>query len=66
MARLRSIDGGLSSSSLKHFLENAFEKGIRFFDIAPSYAQSQVEQAIGRLNPRFRHEVFFCSKFGYC
>ncbi len=66
MAKLRSIDDGLSSNSLKHFLENDFEKGIRFFDIAPRYAQSQAEQAIGRLNPRFRHEVFFCSKFRYC
>ncbi len=64
-AKLRSVNGGLSARSSKHLLESAFEEGIRFFDTAPIYGQGQAEEAIGRLNPRIRQEVFVCSKVGY-
>ena len=64
-AKLRSVNGGLSARSSNYLLESAFEQGIRFFDTAPGYGQGQAEEAIGRLDARFRHEVSVCSKVGY-
>jgi aryl-alcohol dehydrogenase-like predicted oxidoreductase len=64
-AKLRSVNGGLSARSSKRLLEVAFEEGIRFFDTAPSYGQSQAEEAIGGLSPRIRNEISVCSKVGY-
>jgi aryl-alcohol dehydrogenase-like predicted oxidoreductase len=65
-AKLRSVNGGLSARLSKCLLGSAFEKGVRFFDTAPSYGQSQAEETIGGLSPRIRHEVFICSKVWYC
>ncbi len=65
-AKLRSLNGGLSATESNRLLEIAFEEGIRFFDTAPSYGQSQAEVSIGKLSPRIRHEICICSKVGYC
>lgn len=46
-------------------MEIAFDEGIRFFDTAPSYGQSQAEKSIGSLTPRIRNEIYVCSKVGY-
>lgn len=55
-----------SEVEVSHFLEGAFELGVRFFDTAPAYGLS--EERLGaflkRLTPQQRNEITIATKFG--
>ncbi len=57
--------GPMSHEEGIHLVSQAYEKGIRFFDTAPGYANGKSETILGKALSNVREQVFINSKFGH-
>lgn len=53
---------GLTQQEVSNFVAEVFERGINYFDVAPSYGDGEAEQKLGPALYPFREKVFLACK----
>lgn len=60
--RLPKRENGVDIELAEQLLVHAYEKGINYFDCAPTYCNMKCEQIVGKVVKPFRKEVMLSSK----
>ncbi|MBS1183076.1 MAG: hypothetical protein H6Q99_2956 [Proteobacteria bacterium] len=59
-----SLGSRISPAHGRRMLETAFDLGITWYDVAPSYGAGRAEDILAPFVAAHRHEIFLCSKAG--
>jgi aryl-alcohol dehydrogenase-like predicted oxidoreductase len=59
-----SLGGRIGLRKGLEALERAYEAGITWYDVAPSYGDAMAESILGEFASRKRHSIYVCTKVG--
>lgn len=59
-----SLGSRVSEAQGRRCLESAFERGVTWYDVAPSYGDGEAETILGKFLTGRRDRVAVCTKFG--
>ena len=59
-----SLGSRVSRAAGLRALEDAFERGVTWFDVAPAYGSGQAETILGEFAARRRDRIGICTKVG--